>query len=311
MAKVSELVFASELDQPVRYIERTRRYYLGLGYENPYIWAHYMDMPFSPLKKPLHESVLGLITTAVPYDPEKGAQDQGAPYNAAAKFYQPYQQSLTGEIDLRIAHVGIDRKNANMEDGQCWFPVAAAQQAVQGGRIKALSPHFYGLPTNRSQRHTLEIDAPLILEMLRADRVDVAVLIPNCPICHQSQSLLARSLEAAGISTVVMGTAKDIVEYCGVPRFLFSDFPLGNAAARPNDSDSQMFTFELALRLLESAPAPRTTVQSPLIWSTDPSWKLDYANLDRLSSEEIARLRDEAEKARLTARELRVKSLGT
>ena len=85
-----------------------------------------------------------------------------------------------------------------------------------------------------------------------------------------------------------MGCAKDIVEYCGVPRFLFSDFPLGNAAGRPNDPDSQAFTLELALRILEAAPAPRTTVQSPLRWSDDPSWKLDYSNIERLSAAEIA-----------------------
>ena len=311
MSKASELIFAPEQDQPIRYMERTRSYYLGLGYENPYVWAHYIDVPFSPLKKPLAQSMLGLITTAVPFDAEKGAQGQGAPYNAAAKFYQPYQHAIDGSIDLRIAHVGIDRKNANMEDSHCWFPLDAAKRAVTAGRVGSLSPSFYGLPTNRSQRHTLEIDAPLILEMLKADGVDVAVLIPNCPICHQSQSLLARYLESAGISTVLMGAAKDIVEYCGVPRFLFSDFPLGNAAAKPNDIASQDLNFELAMRLLECAPASRTTVQSPLIWSTDPSWKLDYSNLEKLSSQEIARLRDEAERARITARELRVKSLGT
>jgi hypothetical protein len=61
-----------------------------------------------------------------------------------------------------------------------------------------------------------------------------------------------------------MGCAKDIVEFVGVPRFLFSDFPLGNAAGRPRDPQSQVFTLELALRLLERAPAARTTVQSPL-----------------------------------------------
>lgn len=311
MSKTSELVFAPEQDQPVRYMERTRSYYLGLGYENPYVWAHYGDVPFSPLKKPLTQSVLGLITTAVPYDPEKGSQGQGASYNAAAKFYQPYQHSTKGNIDLRIAHVGIDRKNANMEDSNCWFPLGVAKRVVAAGRLKALSPNFYGLPTNRSQRHTLEVDAPIILEMLKADGVDVAVLIPNCPICHQSQSLLARSLESAGISTVVMATAKDIVEYCGVPRLLFSDFPLGNAAAKPNDTSSQDLNFELALRLLESAPAPRTTVQSPLLWSSDPAWKLDYSSLEKLSKEEIARLRAEAEQTRITARELRMNSLGT
>ena len=310
MSKALELTFAPELDQPVRYMERTRSYYLGLGYDNPYIWAHYIEVPFAPLQKPLNQSVLGLITTAVPYDPNKGLQGPGAPYNAAAKFYQPYQNSGAGDIDLRIAHVGIDRKNANMEDSDCWFPLATAKQAVQSGRIGALSPNFYGLPTNRSQRHTLEIDAPLILEMLRADKVDIAVLIPNCPICHQSQSLLARYLEANGISTVVMGAAKDIVEYCGVPRFLFSDFPLGNSAAKPHDSSSRTLNFELALSLLESATAARTTVQSPLIWSTDPSWKLDYSNLEKLSPAEVSRLSEEVERARITARELRMKSVG-
>ena len=310
MLKSSELIFASEQDQPVRYMERTRSYYLGLGYENPYTWAHYIDVPFRPLKKPLAQSVLGLITTAVPFDAENGPQGQGAPYNAKAKFYQPYQQPINGSVDLRIAHVGIDRKNANMEDSNCWFPLEAAKRTITTGRIQSLSPHFYGLPTNRSQRHTLEVDAPFILEMLKADRVDAAVLIPNCPICHQSQSLLARYLEAAGISTVVMGAAKDIVEYCGVPRFLFSDFPLGNAAAKPNDIASQDLNFELALRLLEAAPASRTTVQSPLIWSADPSWKLDYSNLENMTTKEIARLRAEAEQARITARELRVNSLG-
>jgi hypothetical protein len=78
-------------------------------------------------------------------------------------------------------------------------------------------------------------------------------------------SLAARHLEENGIATIVMGCAKDIVEYCGVPRFLFSDFPLGNAAGRPNDPESQTFTLELALRVLESATAARTTVQSPLL----------------------------------------------
>jgi hypothetical protein len=311
MSQTSELSFAPELDQPIRYIERTRNYYLGLGYDNPFVWAHFIEVPFTPLVKPLNQSVLGLITTAAIFDPDKGPQGKGAPYNAAAKFYQPYQKSIAGNVDLRIAHVGIDRKNANMEDINCWFPLEAAKRAVATERIKSLSPHFYGLPTNRSQRHTLEIDAPLILEMLRSDNVDIAVLIPNCPVCHQSQSLLARYLEAAGMPSVVMGAAKDIVEYCGVPRFLFSDFPLGNAAAKLNNLDSQDLNFELALRLLESAPGPRTTVQSPLIWSADPAWKLDYSNLESLSSDEIARLREEAEKARIAARELRVKSVGS
>lgn len=90
-----------------------------------------------------------------------------------------------------------------------------------------------------------------------------------------------------------MGCAKDLVEFCGAPRFLFSDFPLGNAAGRPGDEASQAFTMELALRVLESACGPRTTVQSPLRWSDNPDWKLDFSNVDQLSAEEIARRRAE------------------
>ena len=105
MSQASELTFAPELDQPIRYIERTRNYYLGLGYDNPYIWAHFIDAPFTPLAKPLNQSVLGLITTAVPFDPDKGPQGQGAPYNAAAKFYQPYKKSVAGDVDLRMSEL--------------------------------------------------------------------------------------------------------------------------------------------------------------------------------------------------------------
>lgn len=90
-----------------------------------------------------------------------------------------------------------------------------------------------------------------------------------------------------------MGCAKDIVEHAGVPRFLFSDFPLGNAAGKPRDVPSQAFTMELALKVLESAPGPRTTVQSPLRWSGNPDWKLDFSNIERLSEEEIARRKAE------------------
>ena len=127
-------------------------------------------------------------------------------------------------------------------------------------------------------------------------------------MCHQTVSLAARHLEANGIPTVIMGCAKDIVEYVGVPRFLFSDFPLGNPAGRPNDPDSQAFTLELALRVLETAPAARTTVQSPLRWSYHSEWKLDYSNIAQLSPEEIARRRAEFDRQKEIAKTARVKT---
>ncbi|WP_226858329.1 reductase [Diaphorobacter aerolatus] len=292
-------------DVPVPYMQRTRDWYLALGYDNPYRYAHCAQVPFTALTRPLSQSRVALLTTAAPYQPDKGPQGPGAPYNAAAKFYEPFVGDTREDHDLRISHVSIDRKHTSMEDSNTWFPLPLMRELVKQGRIGALTRNFHGVPTNRSQRHTLAVDVPVILERCRAEGADVAVLVPNCPVCHQTLSLTARALEAAGIATVIMGCAKDIVEHVGVPRFLFSDFPLGNGAGKPHDAQSQRETLELALRVLESAPAPRTTVQSPQVWSERWEWKLDYCNVERVSPEELAHLKAENDKARDTAKALR------
>ncbi len=106
-------------------------------------------------------------------------------------------------------------------------------------------------------------------------------------MCHQTVSLVARHLEAGGISTVIVGSARDVVEHCGVPRFLFTDFPLGNPCGKPWDVEMQRRIVGHALDLLESATAPRTTVQTPFIWSEDSSWRERYARIDPSQAENL------------------------
>jgi D-proline reductase (dithiol) PrdB len=291
-------------EDPIPYLQRTRDWYLALGYDNPYRYAHFDHVPFTPLRKPLAQSVLTLVTTAAPYQPDRGPQGPGAPYNAAAKFFAPYAGDTARDHDLRIAHVAIDRKHTRMEDSNSWFPLPSMRRLANEGRFR-LATRFHGAPTNRSQRHTMEVDIPQILQRCREDGVDGAVLVPNCPVCHQTLSLTARALEAAGISTVIMGCAKDIVEHVGAPRLLFSDFPLGNAAGRPHDPASQEQTLDLALRLLESATGPRTTLQSPQRWSESADWKLDYSNAARVAPDELARLRAEFDAGKAAAKAVR------
>jgi hypothetical protein len=292
-------------DVPIAYMQRTRAYYEALGYGAPYEWAHHVDVPFHALNRPLARCRVALVTTAAPYQPGKGDQDASAPYNSAAKFYRVYSGDSTKDHDLRISHVAIDRDHTTGKDLGSYFPLPALRRAVAAGRIGALAPRFHGMPTQRSQRATLDADCPELLARCRADEVDAAILVPNCPVCHQTLSLAARVLEAHGIATVVMGCAKDIVEHAGVPRFVFSDFPLGNGAGRPHDASSQAVTLELALRLLEAAPAARTTVQSPLRWSDSADWKLDYNNVDRLTPNEIQRRRAAFDAAKAKAKQVR------
>ena len=291
------------MSEPVRYIERSHAWYGALGYA-PYRYAHFADVPFSPLRRPLAQARVALLTTAAPYRPELGEQGAGAPYNAAAKFHRVYTLDSTVDHDLRVSHVAIDRAQIS-DDSGTWFPLPALRRALKRGRIGAIAPRVIGVPTNRSQRHTLEVDVPEVLALCRADSVDAALLVPNCPVCHQTMSLVARELEAAGIATMILGAAKDIVEHVGVPRLLFSDLPLGHAAGLPHDRDSQDFTLEMGLRVLEAAPAARTTVQSPLRWPGGDAWRQAYLNPACLTAAELQAARSAHEQSLATARALR------
>jgi D-proline reductase (dithiol) PrdB len=288
---------------PIPYIERTRRYYAALGYDLPYRWAEHADVPFARLAQPLGRSRIALVTTASPIATAR------RDYDAAAKFFTVYSgdtaEIAAAEHALTINHVAIDFAHTTGEDPGSYFPLRAMRRAEGAGRIGAVAARFHGVPTNRSRRTTVETDAPEILARCKADGADAAILVPNCPVCHQTVSLVARHLEAHGIATAILGCAKDIVELCGVPRFVFSDFPLGNAAGRPHDIASQDLTLGLAFDLLERAAAPRTTVQSPLSWSQEETWKRDYGNVEGLAPAAIARLRAEFEAGKAIARQRR------
>ena len=169
---------AVEDDGPIPYMQRTRDYYLALGYGNPYRWAHFDDVPFTPLRTPLSRARVALITTAAPYQPEAGDQEPGASYNAAAKFYKVYSDSTESAPDLRISHVGYDRRHTTAKDINTYFPLARMRDAVAAGRIGSLTPRFHGAPTNRSHRET-EADLAELLRRCREDGAVAAVLVPS------------------------------------------------------------------------------------------------------------------------------------
>jgi D-proline reductase (dithiol) PrdB len=171
--------FAPEQDAPILYMTRIRDFYLALGYEAPYRWAHYTEVPFHKLEHPLNRCRVVLITTAAPHRPGKGDQGPGAPYNAAVKFYTVYSDQSAIDQDLRISHLGIDRTHTTAEDSNTWFPLPQLRRFAAEGRIGEVAPRYHGVPTNRSHRTTLSRDCPEVLARCRADAVDAAILVAN------------------------------------------------------------------------------------------------------------------------------------
>ena len=113
-------------------------------------------------------------------------------------------------------------------------------------------------------------------------------------------SLVARHLEEHGIPTLIIGSAHDIVEHCGVPRFLFTDFPLGNPCGKPWDEAMQRSVVSMGLELLETARVPRSTTYTPFRWADgdgDEVWRRRYLEIDS-ARREVLRLAGETRRTR-------------
>ena len=255
----------------VRYIDKTREYYLSQGYDKPYKWAHFDEVPFAPLTKPLSACRVTLVSTSeISIRGAEQAGDEAQMGNIGGSYTIP--SDLPAARLYSPSH-SFDQAATTLEDVDAFFPTTRLHEAVAAGRIGSLTARFHGVFNAYSQRRTRERDAPAVLERCREDGADVAVMVPVCPVCHQTISLVARHLEANGIPTVVLAAARDIVEHVGLARVVHTDFPLGNPCGEPHNPEQQREILEMGFKLLERAFAPRTTLQTPFRWSQGEAWK--------------------------------------
>lgn len=160
----------------VRYIDKTRAYYLSQGYEKPYAWARNDDAPFTPLAKPLSASTITLVSTseiAIRDDP-RFAED--AETKAVGNVYTVPSDTPSARLYSRTH--SYDRYATSLDDPNAYFPIDRLHEAVARGRIGRIAPQCLGVYNAYSQRKTIERDAPEVLGQCRAMAVDVALLVP-------------------------------------------------------------------------------------------------------------------------------------
>ena len=156
----------------VRYIDRTREYYEAQGFERPYRWASHEDAPFTPLSKPLSDSVVGLITTANEPSPADWKEGEPRPLRRVHSFPSSDPPALyTNDLSWH-------KLVTNTDDLDSYLPIHRLQELADEGRVSRLASRCHGVPTEYSQRLTIERDAPEVLRLLREDGVDVAMLVP-------------------------------------------------------------------------------------------------------------------------------------
>jgi hypothetical protein len=157
----------------VSYIDRTREFYAAQGYDRPYRWAHFDEVPFTAPTKPLSTSRVGLVTTASDWhqrEPEDGVL-RGAKPVWSGPTASPPERLYTDDL-------AWDKQATHTDDVDSFLPIRPLEALVAQGRVGSLSPRFYGVPTDYSQRRTMDDDAPEVLRLCREDQVDVVLLSP-------------------------------------------------------------------------------------------------------------------------------------
>ena len=148
-------------------MERTRAYYAAQGFDKAYVWAHFDEVPFAPLSKPLAQSKLAIITTASLYDRTFSDVRKVASGSTSDPPERLYGNDLAW-----------DKNATHLDDLNAFFPLRCLEALVDNERIGAVAARFHCAPTEYSQRRTKMVDAPEILRRCREDGADAAMLVP-------------------------------------------------------------------------------------------------------------------------------------
>jgi len=156
--------------RPVKYIERTRQYYRAMGYKEDYVWATFENVPFAKLKGALSDARIAFITTAGPPDKSNILGDKSRAVWSCDINSVPR--------NLVTEHLAWDKDSTHTKDQESFLPIDAALGQIKQGNFASLTVRLHGVPTEYSQRKTMEEDAPQILARLREDGADAAFLSP-------------------------------------------------------------------------------------------------------------------------------------
>jgi len=217
-----------------------------LGADYPFVRNR--RAPFTPARRALPMLNLALISSAGAYIDGTTAFDTNSTSGDTSFREIPIEVE---ESDLRFAARGYD-PSAAQEDMNSELPVERLLEFEKNGIIGQLNPVYWSFCGFIPDAGRLVDELiPKLVERVRRYEVQAALLVPASVLCHQSVGLVARALELAGIPTMTLAVAKDVVESVRPPRVAFYDGKPGTVAGLPNWPEHQRRILDEALRLIE------------------------------------------------------------
>ena len=158
------------------------------GYSSKVEWT-YPEGPFQPLKRPLSQSRLVLLTSSGHFVEGDDPQPLGVKNMTQEEAVQRVKEFLKEEpklssipIDtprerLRVRHGGYDIRGA-LRDPNVVFPLDRLREMEKEGRIGELAPQAYSFVGACAQLRLLKGAGPQWVAMLKQQSMDAAILVP-------------------------------------------------------------------------------------------------------------------------------------
>jgi D-proline reductase (dithiol) PrdB len=143
------------------------------------------------------------------------------------------------------------------EDMNAQVPLERLKEFAGNGIIGQLNPVFWsisGFIPNAARFAATGV--PQLVERVRRYEVQAVLLVPASRLCHQTISLAARAIEAAGVPTMTLAVDRAAVEAARPPRAAYYPGEFGCVVGKPNWPEYQRRVLDEALRLIEPIDQP-------------------------------------------------------
>jgi D-proline reductase (dithiol) PrdB len=229
----------------------------------------------TPITKPLGESTIGVLVSCGVYH---STQPPFQPLNDLS--YRLIDRSIPIE-ELTLGHPAAIRHFALQDLNVAYPRDRLLELEAEGifGRLANENVSILGAISTLSD--LLLTTVPQIVDEFVRQGVDLVLLLPFCPACHTSVSLVARAIETRGLPTVMTNCNWEAGQAIKAPRVAFLDFPMGCPAGKPNDPDLQRAVLRDTLRAASGFSGPWEMLELPYQWSSDGSrdWENEVRGL--------------------------------
>ena len=133
------------------------------------------DAPWAPLRVPIRQAKIALITTGGFYVTGQEPYETDGPENQGDWSFRPIPRT-TAPQNMEVTHLHYDLTGPR-KDRNCVFPIDRAEEMAAEGLIGSLADTYYSFMGFIQRPDLLAQDtAPQVARLLKADGVDAVVL---------------------------------------------------------------------------------------------------------------------------------------